>query len=240
MCDTCHAGCCRAYNLIITVHDALLIARDLSLPISEFVSMIPQNESVMKRMGDLHVPVRFSDPGYEDTYFFIGLKRVDSRLTPGSPKCYFLQEWERSQPVAERGAHPGAKIAARCGIYTSRPLMCRTYPSFLHPEGTLGFVSDPAPIKATVPHAMFTLCPEKWTPQAFSPEPDRALHTLVLNKYEIDFQNALIREWNKNLRPLKEFFPYAAQCYANRFRIAPQLVTTPEVAPAEMPAAKAP
>jgi Fe-S-cluster containining protein len=230
MCDTCHAGCCRAYNLIVTVYDALQISQDLNLPIAEFVTMVSQNEEGVKRMGGIHTPLRFSDPGFEDTFFYIALKRVESRLMPGTLKCYFLHEWQRAEPIAERGNHPGAKIAGRCGIYASRPLMCQAYPAFLHQDGALGFITNPAQPELVKADPIYTLCPEKWTPGAFAPNVNRTVHNLVLNKYEIEFQNRLISEWNANPRPLKEFFQYATGCYANRFRLVPELVTTPQVA----------
>lgn len=229
MCDTCHAGCCRAYTLIITVFDALQISRDLSLPIGEFVTMIPHNAEKVKKMGDLHRPLRFSDPGFEDSFFYIALKRVESRLIPGTVKCYFLQEWQRSEPVAKRGQHPGATVAGRCGIYGSRPLMCRAYPSFLHKDA-LGFITNPKSPGLEKANAIYTLCPEKWEAASFGSDPSQIIHQLVLNRYEIEFQNKLIEEWNASPRPLKEFFPYAVACYGNRFRVVPEMVTTPEVA----------
>ncbi len=235
MCDTCHAGCCRAYHLFITVFDAMQITRDLNLPIGEFVTMVPHDAAGVKRVGDMHTPLRFSDPGLEDTYLYIALKRVESRLVPGTLKCYFLQEWQRTEPVAARGEHPGAKIAGRCGIYGSRPLMCRTYPSFLHQNGALGFIANPKPADLAKANPIYTLCPEKWTAQSFAPDTTQAVHNLALSRYEIDFQNKLIEEWNAAPRLLKEFFPYAVACYASRFRLVPELVTTPQVAdrPAE-------
>lgn len=240
MCDTCHAGCCRAYNLLITVYDALVISRDLTLPIAEFASMLPRQAEMVKKMGDLHTPVRFSDPGYEDTFFYIVLKRVPSALLPGTVKCYFLQEWNRAEVVADRGQHLGAKIAGRCGIYGSRPLMCRAYPAFLHGNGALGFVTNPKPLELSKASPAYELCPDEWTAGAFAPDPGQAVHTLVLNRYEINFQNELIKEWNNAPRALREFFPFAAACYANRFRMAPQLVETPpEVLPPEPPAPEA-
>jgi Fe-S-cluster containining protein len=236
MCDTCHAGCCRAYHLFITVFDALLISRDLNLPIAEFVTMVPQNDEGVKRLGNLNRPIRFSDPGFEDTYFYIGLKRVESRLFPGTVKCFFLQEWHRAEPVAARGNHPGATVAGRCGIYGSRPLMCRAYPSHLHPNGALGLIGNPKPAELVKTNAIYNLCPDKWDAASFGSDPTQVVHNLVLNRYEVEFQNKLIEEWNANPRPLRDFFPFAVACYANRFRLAPEMVQTPPAAePAPQP-----
>jgi len=233
MCDTCHAGCCRAYHLLITVFDAIRIAQDLSLPVGEFVTMIPQNAANAKRMGELHRPIRFSDPGFEDTYFFIGLKRVESKLIPGTLKCFFLQEWQRQEPVAARGDHPGANIAGRCGIYGSRPHMCRAYPGFLHGSGALGFITNPKPAEISKTNAIYTLCPEKWQATSAGADTTGVMHNLVLNRYEIEFQNKVVDEWNASPRALKHFFPYAVSCYSGRYRVAPD-------APAPVESAKVP
>ena len=238
MCDTCHAGCCRAYNLLITVFDALQISRDLSLPIGEFVAMLPRDAAGAKRFGDLHRPLRFSDPGFEDTFFYIGLKQIESRLIPGTVRCHFLQEWPRAEVIPERGSHPGAKIAGRCGIYGSRPMMCRAYPSFLHKDGALGMVANPADTPMTQANEIYTLCPDKWTLASFGSDTTQVVHQLVLNRYEIDFQNKLIDEWNARPRSLKEFFPFAVACYSGRFRVIPEMVTTPSVGQPATPAAE--
>lgn len=232
MCDTCHAGCCRAYNLIITVFDAVQISKDLSLPISEFVALISENAEGVKRLGALHRPLRFSDPGLEDTFFYIGLKRVESRLIPETLKCYFLHEWQRAEPVMERGEHPGGKIAGRCGIYGSRPLMCRAYPNFLHQNGAVAFISNPKQPELAQAHRIYSVCPEKWDLKSMGEEASQVVHQLILNKYEIDFQNKLIDEWNAAPRRHSEFFPHAAACYGGRLRMVPEMVTTPSVAEA--------
>lgn len=221
MCDTCHAGCCRAYHLLITVYDALRISQDLALPIGEFVAMVPQTADGSKRLGDQHHPIRFSDPGYEDTYFYLGLKRVDSRLAPGTLKCYFLQEWSRAEDAAGRGDHPGAKIIGRCGIYASRPLMCRAYPTSLHADGNLAFIGDPKVVDLQKTNAIYTLCPEPWSPAAFGPDCTTVVQNLALNRYEVSFQNKLVDEWNTNPRALREFFPHAVRCYGARLRAIP-------------------
>lgn len=230
MCDTCHAGCCRAYHLFITVFDAVRISRDLGLPMAEFVTMIPQNAEGAKRLGDVHKPIKFSDPGFEDTFFYLGLKRVESRIVPKTVKCYFLQEWQRGEPVAKRGEHPGSKIIGRCGIYGSRPLMCRTYPSFLHANGALGFITNPKPSELVKANAIYTLCPENWDAASFGGDSNQVLQNLVHNRYEIDFQNKVIEEWNTRPRTFKEFLPYALGCYANRFRVVPSEGAAPAAA----------
>lgn len=228
ICDTCHAGCCRTYNVFITAHDALTIAQDLALPVAEFVTFLAADEQQARQFpADHQSPMIFSDPGKENARFFLMLKKVESGLIPGTLKCFFLQEWKRQDPIANRGDHPGARIAGRCGVYGSRPLLCRTFPSTLHENGAVGFISTPQPTEVEKTNEIYKLCPEKWTPQAFSSDPTKVLHTLVLSRYETDFQNRAVAEWNAKPGLMKDFFPYMLAAYGNRFRLAPELVATP-------------
>ncbi|MBI4662158.1 MAG: YkgJ family cysteine cluster protein [Verrucomicrobia bacterium] len=237
ICDTCHAGCCRTYNLIVTVYDALVISRDLGLPIAEFVTFLATRGEQIKLAGGKNTPIIFSDPGYEEVRFFVTLKRVDSRLIAGTLKCYFLQEWNRQEVVAARGDHPGARIAGRCGIYGSRPLMCQTYPTVLHNEGAVGFIGTPPPTDLQKVHEIYKICPEKWSPEAFVQDPAKALHSLVLYNYETNFQNRCLAEWNASPGLMKGFFPFMLRAYGERFRLNLDMVaSTPEVKKDDNPA----
>lgn len=254
ICDTCHAGCCRTYHLLITAYDALVIARDLGLPVGEFTTFLAANGENIKRIGGKHTPIKFADPGQEENRFFIALKRVNSALIPGTLKCYFLQEWQRQDVVAERGDHSGAKIIGRCGIYDSRPQMCKTYPAALHTEGALGFIATPPPTPLSDQNKIYEICPEKWTPEAFAQDPSKMLHTLVLTSYEVDFQSRAVAEWNAKPGLAKEFFPFMHRVYGIRFRLGgtqtvenpPDLKTAdgspviPSAAPAANPPPPAP
>lgn len=231
ICDTCHAGCCRAYHLFITVYDALRISTDLGIPIGEFATMVSRSEEEAKKVGKGLRPLRFSDPEFKDAYFYLALKRVESRLVPGTLRCYFLQEWERTTPLPTATDHPGSRIAGRCGIYTSRPLMCRTFPTFLHSNGKVAFINNPEPVRREGADPIYTLCPEEWTPGHFSTDSAEVLHNLVLRQYENEFQNGLIDEWNAAPGTLKDFFPHAIRCYQNRFRPVPKTVQSADAAP---------
>lgn len=226
ICDTCHAGCCRAYHLVITAYDALVIARDLSLPIGEFTHFLATAADQINQFGD-NTPIEFADAGLEMKRFFISLKKVASPLIPGTEKCFFLQEWMRQEPITVRGDHPGARIAGRCGIYHSRPQMCRTFPTCMHENGAVGFIPTPAPTPLQVDHEIYKVCPEKWTPDAFAKDPSDAMHTLALYRYERDFQNLAIADWNKKPGLAKDFFPFMMSVYGNRFRLGAELTATP-------------
>lgn len=231
MCDTCHAGCCRGYHLLITGYDALRMSRDLSLPIGEFCTMLSFSLEQSRRFEHNYVPVRFSDPGCEAKRFFLGLKRIESRLQPGTVRCYFLNEWERGHDAPNRDDHPGRRIVARCSVYGSRPMMCRTYPTSLHQNISVGFIATPRPIDLESKNEIYKLCPEQWTAEQFSTDATTVLHNLAINRFELDFYNQAVAEFNKKPRAVKEFFPFLASAYENRFRTAPALVTAPVAAP---------
>lgn len=221
MCDTCHAGCCRGYNLLITGFDALRMSRDLSLPVGEFCTLLAFKYDVSKRFESNYVPIKLSEPGCEEKRFFLALKRIESPLVPGTVKCYFLNEWKRQHPAPNREDHTGKTIVARCSIYGSRPMMCRTYPTSLHQNVALGFISTPRPIEMAENNAMYQLCPEKWTADQFSTDATGVLHNLAIHRYEQDFYNQAIVEFNKKPHRLADFFPYLTRIYENRFRTAP-------------------
>lgn len=230
MCDTCHAGCCRGYNLLITAFDALRISRDLSLPVGEFSTLLSFSAEQSKRFENSFTPIKLSDPGCSEKRYFLALRRIESKQFPGTVKCYFLNEWMREHDAPNREGHTGKRVIGRCSIYGSRPMMCRTYPTSLHNETPLGFISTPRPIDLADKHPIYQLCPEKWTAEAFSTDPTTVLHNLAVNRFEMEFYNRAISEFNKGGHKVAEFFPFMARLYENRFRTVPQLVATPPVA----------
>lgn len=214
-----------------------MISRDLGLPIAEFVTLLATKGEKTKLAGGINTPIVFSDPGLEETRFFVTLKRIESQLVPETVKCYFLQEWNRHETVVARGGHPGARIAGRCGIYGSRPLMCQIYPTLLDSGGAVAFINTPPPTDLQSVHEIYKICPEKWSPGAFAQDPAKAAHTLVLFNYETNFQNRCVAEWNTRPGLMKDFFPFMVRAYGDRFRLAPEMVANaPEVRSDENPA----
>lgn len=232
MCDTCHAGCCRGYNLLITGFDALRMSRELSLPLGEFCTLLSFRTDQAKRFEANFAAIRLAEPGTEDKRFFLALKRIESALSPGTVKCYFLNEWKREHPAPNREGHTGRDVVARCSVYGSRPMMCRTYPTALHANLALGFISTPRPIDLADKNPIYQLCPEKWEAGGFSTDSTGVLHNLAVHRYETEFYQQAIAEFNRTPRRLDEFFPYLARVYENRFRTAPELVSRPPTAAA--------
>ena len=227
MCDTCHAGCCRGYNLLITAFDALRISHDLSLPVGEFSTVLSFTPEQARKMEKSFAPIRLADPGCEQRRFFLALKRIESRLVAGTVKCYFLNEWQREHDAPDREGHPGQRTVGRCSIYNSRPMMCRAYPTALHSDIALGFITTPRPIDLADHNPIYQLCPGKWTADQFSTDHTTVLHNLAIHNFEIEFYNSAIAEFNRSGKYLKEFFPFMARVYGNRFRTTPELVARP-------------
>lgn len=106
-CDACLSGCCRGFNLVIQGFDAWRIGRDLKLPLGDFAELRWTDKPVEG------VPLSL-DPAHRDRAYRLLLKRVPDVLGGFTVRCVFLVT------VGTRG---------RCGIYGSRPSMCRTYPT---------------------------------------------------------------------------------------------------------------
>ena len=163
--------------------------------------------------------IKFSDPELAGKHFVLSLKRVDSSVIPGTRKCYFLLEWERKQPIPSRGDHLGSKIAGRCGIYGSRPLMCSVFPTVLAGAGeAIGYVGTPN--NPNPAHEAYRLCPDEWTSSAFSSNPTATIHNLAVSNYEKNYQAQILSEWNSNPGLMQNFFDVMEKAYANRFRHA--------------------
>ncbi len=106
-CDGCAADCCRGFHLVIHGWDAYRIGRDLHLPLERFVALegAPTPGPNYQLILDANAPARF-------------YHRLELRRDSGA--CVFLMN---------------AGGIGRCGIYASRPTVCRAYP--LLDAGTL-------------------------------------------------------------------------------------------------------
>lgn len=225
ICDTCHAGCCRSYHIFITAFDALRISKDVGLPVGEFITLLSFSQEAVKRYARDFVPIRLPKTDPEPRYL-LALKKIDSHLFPGTPKCYFLNEWKRDRPAENREGHPGRDYIGRCSIYGSRPMICRTYPTSFHPQVAVGLITTPPPVDIAAKHEVHKICPEEWTVQNFGTEPTTVLHNLAISRYEREFYNQAVTEFNEGEHCVAEFFPFMARVYEQRFRQAPHDVIT--------------
>ena len=100
-CASCAGRCCREYRVAVTVADVRTLAAGTDLHPREFLTLRPVDST---RNG---FRTRPRGPAHE-----LNLVR-----RPANGGCVFLME------IA-----PGK---ARCGAYAHRPLVCRSYPTFL-------------------------------------------------------------------------------------------------------------
>lgn len=135
ICDSCHAGCCRTYRLVITVFDFLdlitAVGMERAVQGTCFEAM-PFNENYILNNHGIH-PFVFDDEEKKGAMYSLALKRDESQLFPNTLKCNFLSEEKRPEPninpaLPNHEKHPGSHTMARCSIYENRPIMCRTYP----------------------------------------------------------------------------------------------------------------
>jgi Fe-S-cluster containining protein len=115
-CSGCAAGCCRSFNLAVNGFDAYRLGRDLQLPLADFVELrwVPKPDDEHR--------VRLSADPADARHHRLVLRRVPEPLGEHADRCVFL---------LTIGA------GARCGVYLSRPSMCRVYPTFMT-DGIVG------------------------------------------------------------------------------------------------------
>lgn len=125
-CDGCISGCCRGLNLVIDAFDAWRLGRDTGRALPEFADL------------------RWTDDPDED-YRVV----LDGRPAEEAPRRYRLLLRREVDPegVFERRCvflvTEGGQ--GRCGVYASRPSMCRTYPTWLTTEGLRSEAGDFCP-----------------------------------------------------------------------------------------------
>jgi Fe-S-cluster containining protein len=201
--------------VFVTAHDALRISRELGLPLGEFATLMSFGAEEVRCYEPEHVPLRFADTP-EDRRYLLALKRTESALFPGTQRCWFLQEWRREKEAPERGEHPGRHTIGRCGIYGSRPQVCRVFPTSLHATLPLALI-HPQPLPGSA-----NGCPEEWSVEKLGVAPHAAVHALAVHRFEREFFMQASREFNAARLPLAEFFPFMTRVLGHRLRVAPE------------------
>ncbi len=201
-CVGCHAGCCRSFAAPISGADIIRIENRLGLDFWDFVCRWADPTG---RIAGNHAPhFRFEDDA--DTPFVIGLMHRDSAYLSGTTKCRFLVE---CPPDDE---HPLG--VARCGIYDTRPAVCRAFPGKLSDDGDLVVLSDISSHGRDDRQPVYQLCPKPWEPADV--DPIQLTQDVILCRYEMAFFTQVAALWNRNLRPWSVFPDFLRMVYRER------------------------
>ncbi len=216
-CQTCHAGCCRSFAVPVTGADVLRIEREVGQNFWEFACRWADPEGKIARRHAPHF--FFSDE--PETPFVLCLRHEASGTHRDTTKCRFLAE---SLPTAELPLGQ-----ARCGIYASRPMACRTFPTRFNVTGELAVLHDVPATGRSENHPVYALCARPWRPDEI--DPLQAPQDLAVSKYEMEFFRSVAAIWNRVPRPFAVFPEFLRIVYQNR------VTREPDAAPvAEEPA----
>ena len=201
-CESCHAGCCRAFAVPVTGADIITIARQTGLSFWDFVVRWADQEGTISRG---RVP-NFFFPDVPETPFVICLMQTQSLFLPGTAKCRFLIECPPDE------LHPLG--GARCGIYGARPSACRVFPTKMNRAGDLVVLCNVSSPPRDDAHPAYDLCPREWEVEEL--DPVRTLQDLVITKYEFAFFAEIARAWNQAPKSWKAFPEFLRLVYSNR------------------------
>jgi Fe-S-cluster containining protein len=202
LCESCHAGCCRAFAVPVTGADIISIQRKLGLPFEEFVRRVPDPQG---RISHGAVPC-FSFDDSPGSSYVICLTQVPSPFHERTNKCRFLIE---CPPDAE---HPLGR--ARCGIYGVRPHSCRIFPTKFNATHDLAIVVDVPDRLRTGTQPAYTLCPRPWEPEDV--DPIQAVQDLAVVKYELAFFWQVAELWNRSPASWTVFPKFLELVYTKR------------------------
>ncbi|MDX1917640.1 MAG: hypothetical protein SFT81_00650 [Candidatus Caenarcaniphilales bacterium] len=221
ICDSCHAGCCRVYRLIITIYDFLDLVNHVGL--NEAVNGVnfepsPFNENYSSNRN-MMFPFIFDDPDRKGKMFSLALKRVESKLFPGTLKCHFLTEGEREQIVINpelpnHEEHLGSRFYGRCSVYEGRPTMCRTYPIAFNPNLQRSFIQKREDNPKAADDKVLKICPKPTVGLADFGITDqktmlRKNDEALLNHARTLAHNESVLRWNSQPeREIKNVVPY--------------------------------
>ena len=207
ICNSCHGGCCRNFGVGLTGYDILNISKILNLDPISFVQVLPVDKDI-ELQSKYSALFKFTD--YNINYFYRFCLRMDkSMLVSETIKCMFLLECFANPLVLSED-----KIIARCGIYTCRPLICRTFPSKLDPTEKMGIVFNP--IVENTENKIYNLCPRTLTNDDLDNSSDEILKSLIMRKFEVDYFKNLAEYWNKNPGTISEFLIFMEKVYKKR------------------------
>lgn len=180
-CEGCHAGCCRAFSVPITLGDIFRIATERRLDFWDFVARWADESGAISRG---YAPQFFFEDDPE-TPFVIGLLHADSVAFPGTTCCSFLKE-----SVDDSG-----RVTGQCSIYESRPDACRLFPAVTDRTGDTR-LHDVPEFGRPDQNEAFRLCPTEWSIEHI----DLDAHCDATDRCqsEMELMRLLAERWNQS------------------------------------------
>ncbi len=203
-CIGCQAGCCRSFAVPVTGADLAIIEARLGLDFAQVACRWEDKDGLIASGTAPHF--FFADePG---TPFVICLRHEASDRFPESSRCRFLVEDDPGQ------------AASYCGIYESRPLSCRVFPTRLHRSGSLVELhAVPKHGRPEDPNPAYQLCSRPWTRSDV--DPILSLQNLVLIQFEMQFFQRVADVWNRAAAEFELFPDFLKEVYSSRVLEAP-------------------
>lgn len=189
-CASCSASCCREYAVPLTGADIARIIAERSVDFWDFVCRWEDRDGLISR----GIVPQFHFEDEPDTPFVIGLRPVESRQRPGTRMCCFLEEGSDGEPCGG---------SACCGVYESRPIVCRVFPFHRDSAGRVGV--QPGVERGTAASdGRPSLCPSRWN--LAEEQCEQVGDDLDRCRDEIALLGLLAARWNRRPGPW-ELFP---------------------------------
>jgi Fe-S-cluster containining protein len=211
ICKDCHAGCCRRFGVQITGYDMVRIKKVLDIDYLYFTQLTPLEPDYIEKNSKRIAIFKFLGLPKGEYYAFY-LRSVPSKIMPDSRKCMFLQEWND----ADFALPNSGLVTARCGIYETRPLTCRSYPARLHENRLIALTKDPNKFLDNVDNPAYKMCPAGFTQENVADESGEVVKSLVQYDYEMNYFRFLAETWNAGECDFGNFFAFLEQAYVNR------------------------
>jgi Fe-S-cluster containining protein len=214
-CDSCHAGCCRAFAVPVSGADILRLVRETGRSPWDFVCRWADPEG--RIAGQFAPTFHFDDE--PATPFVVCLRMDESALFPGTRKCVFLSEEERtatetgSALLPVLGDHPPK---AWCSVHKTRPGTCRAFPLTLSPDLDFAVLNKVPANGRGDGNPAYDLCPRAWTTEELDPLDHVA--DLVVARYEMQYFHSLARSWNRKPGPWSLFPEFLKIVYGTRIQ----------------------
>jgi len=203
ICQSCHAGCCRAFAVPITGADILRLERSTGLTFWDFVC---RWEDLAGQIAGDYVPHLYFDDE-PATPFTLCLLHEPSQLFPTTSKCRLLHETP-ADAQSPRGT-------SSCGVYGSRPMACRVFPLRTNTNSPLAILADvPSHGRPSDGHEAYQLCPRPWRPDDV--DPIQAPQDLAVSAYESSFFHQVATLWNERPGSWLKFPEYLRLVYERR------------------------